>query len=60
LIFAVLRTHQKSEFKNVIVDGNSVTEIGSADVECDFSDQLQSSSEKFEVYTIAVDESADE
>jgi hypothetical protein len=29
------------------------------DVEYDLSDQLQSSSEKFDVYTIAVDESAD-
>ena len=37
-----------------------MAELGSMDVECDLSDQLQSSSEKFEVYTIAVDESTDE
>jgi hypothetical protein len=37
-----------------------VAELGSIDVEYDLSDQLQSSSEKFEVYTIAVDESTNE
>jgi len=37
-----------------------VAELGSMDVEYDLSYQLQSSSEKFEVYTLSVDESADE
>lgn len=37
-----------------------MAELGPMDVECDLNDQLQSSIEKFEVYTIPVDESTDE